>query len=736
MKTIILIGCAVLLSVSISAQTFTRAEYFFDTDPGLGNGTSIALAPSGETITFTANIPTNSLAPGFHTLGLRIQQADLIWGLFETRGFYLSQSTAASPNITEAEYFFDSDPGQGNATPIPVTAGATVNFTIPISTAALTTGFHFLTIRAKSAGVWGNFETRGFYLSTATTPAANISGAEYFFDTDPGQGNATAISVTAGASANFTINVPTTGLSTGFHFLTIRAKSNGLWGNFETRGFYISQETTAAADITDAEYFFDVDPGVGNGTPLTISSGGTSNFTVSLPATGLSAGFHLLAIRTKGSDGRWGQFDTRGFYIASGIGNAADIVAAEYFFDTDPGIGNGSPLIVNPTGGTIAQTFTIPVPITMASGPHTVSIRVMDSDGVWSELETGPFTISVNNPPVAVAGADQVITLPVSGVTLDGSASTDTDGTIATYSWTQVSGPTSATITDSAAPATTVEDLTEGVYEFQLMITDDGGFSDTDLIQVTVNPEPNEPPAADAGPDQVIILPTNSVTLSGTSSADPDGTIVSYNWTKLTGPSSYNIVTPGAINTDVTNLVQGQYQFQLTVTDNRGATNADIVLVTVNESGCPPIPAITQSDHLLICNPPGDSYKWFRNGEEIAGETGQILEISLIEYGTYTVELTDNSCSSTSPGYTYVITDAEGSQPIYNIHPNPVRDFLYVTMRPDAINRNFLLIDPLGRKALNLGLTTGENIIRMSDLASGIYYVVIEGKSFYKIQKL
>lgn len=52
----------------------------------------------------------------------------------------------------------------------------------------------------------------------------------------------------------------------------------------------------------------------------------------------------------------------------------------------------------------------------------------------------------------------------------------------------------------------------------------------------------NKPPIAVAGPDQVITLPTDSVLLDGRTSSDPDGTISNYLWTKISGPSSFNII--------------------------------------------------------------------------------------------------------------------------------------------------------------------------------------------------
>ncbi len=120
----------------------------------------------------------------------------------------------------------------------------------------------------------------------------------------------------------------------------------------------------------------------------------------------------------------------------------------------------------------------------------------------------------------------------------------------------------------------------QGIYQFQLTVTDNQGATGTDTVTVTVNPA-NIAPTANAGPDQIITLPTNTVTLFG-SGNDPDGNIASYQWTKISGPSQYNIASSTQAQTVINNLVQGVYQFQLTVTDNLGATGKDTVKVTVN----------------------------------------------------------------------------------------------------------------------------------------------------------
>lgn len=93
-------------------------------------------------------------------------------------------------------------------------------------------------------------------------------------------------------------------------------------------------------------------------------------------------------------------------------------------------------------------------------------------------------------------------------------------------------------------------------------------------------PKINQPPQVWAGLDQVVFLPSDTVELKGIAS-DADGSITSYEWTKLNGPSSSTIVSPFTKNTIVRDLVDGIYTFQLKVTDNRGLSAVDQVAVTV-----------------------------------------------------------------------------------------------------------------------------------------------------------
>src|SRR5688572_26454425 len=248
----------------------------------------------------------------------------------------------------------------------------------------------------KLIGMKGIFILLGMLFSINTVFSQNIIKAEYFLDADPGPGNGTAVpGFTAGDIVNFPVTVPTSNLISGFHSLNIRvADENGVWSRYETRGFYLSTVTTTnTTNITGAEYFIDSDPGPGKGTPANIGSpGAVVNFAVPVPVA-LTSGFHFLAIRVQDQEGKWSLFERRGFYLMSSPVDASPIVAAEYFYDIDPGTGSASPLSVSTPGDIITQTFLVPVPTSLSQGLHILAIRVKDHEGHWSFFERDTITV-------------------------------------------------------------------------------------------------------------------------------------------------------------------------------------------------------------------------------------------------------------------------------------------------------------------------------------------------------
>lgn len=193
-------------------------------------------------------------------------------------------------------------------------------------------------------------------------------------------------------------------------------------------------------------------------------------------------------------------------------------------------------------------------------------------------LLNGGTALSANaGYPEADAGPDLVVILPANSVVIDGSASHD-DGVIMTATWQQVSGPSTAGLSGENTLVLTASNLVQGTYKFRLTVTDDDSLIDVDDVFVTVaTPEPT----ANAGPDQAIELPgQNSVTLAG-SGTDADGTIESYLWSQISGPTTANLTNAESATATAGNLFEGTYVFELTVTDNDMNTGSDQMSVVV-----------------------------------------------------------------------------------------------------------------------------------------------------------
>jgi predicted peptidase len=203
-------------------------------------------------------------------------------------------------------------------------------------------------------------------------------------------------------------------------------------------------------------------------------------------------------------------------------------------------------------------------------------------DWMMTQVNNGG-SLPANSLPVANAGPDKT-TNPTTAVTFYGAGS-DSDGTVIDYGWTKVSGGV-VTLKNARTPNLLVYGLESGTYVFRLTVTDNVGGWKSDDVKLVVDGSSttvtNAPPAAHAGADKTLILPTNSVSLTG-SGSDSDGKIASYAWIKVSG-STATLSNTTSSTLSLSGLVAGSYTFRLTVKDDKGATDSDDVKVTVNTS--------------------------------------------------------------------------------------------------------------------------------------------------------
>jgi hypothetical protein len=353
----------------------------------------------------------------------------------------------------------------------------------------------------------------------------------------------------------------------------------------------------------------------------------------------------------------------------------------------------------------------------MDPGTYVFRLTITDNLGATSTDEVVITVTAGNNGlPVARAGNDITVLLPVNSVTLNGSTSGDADGNIVSYKWTYVSGPGAYVISNPNAVSTTVTGLVAGTYVFRLSVTDNHGALSSD--EITVNVAASTAvllPVADAWKDETI--PAGQATvLRGNRSIAPAGYITNYSWTKISGPAAYEMLSPDADTSWIRNMTQGIYAFRLTIKDNKGNTASDEVVITVTGSNLPRAPVsngitadagkdetipVGQATVLRGINNSSSSgqvikYSW----EKIAGPSqfemltpsGETTWIRNMVQGSYTYKLTitDNTGATASDEVLITVTAPTAmnratpgtldEQPVYPFHEEP--DVLQIFPNP------------------------------------------------------
>jgi len=245
--------------------------------------------------------------------------------------FTILLCTAQTVAVSQAEYFWDTDPGEGNATAIVATDGSFDTAFEQLSKAGIAApavGLHTFNIRIKdNTGAWSPVFTNVINVEQTLTPTPiSLSQAEYFWDTDPGEGNATAILATDGNFDSAFEQLSKSGIAApavGLHTFNIRVKDNSnVWGTVFTNVINVEQTLAPTPiSITQAEYFWDTDPGEGSGIPLLATDGNLDSAFGQFFQNGISiaqpAGLHVFNVRIKDNTGIWSPVFKNVIYIES-----------------------------------------------------------------------------------------------------------------------------------------------------------------------------------------------------------------------------------------------------------------------------------------------------------------------------------------------------------------------------------------------------------------------------------
>lgn len=653
MKTQIITLLWCCISMIGFSQSITDIEYFYNTDPGFGNGTAITVNANTGTLTQTVSLPVGNTLSGFNSLYIRAKDNLNVWSLYDERVFYVTELPSASgaSNITAAEYFFNTDPGFGNATALTINANTgKVTQTVSLPVGNTLTGFNTLYIRTQdNLGVWSLYDTRVFYVTKdeAGASATNIAAAEYFFNNDPGFGNATAITVNSNTGTlNQVLSLPVNSLD-GFNTLYIRTQDDlGVWSLYDKRVFYV-REDLVIANITAAEYFYDTDPGFGNGTAATLTpTGNPDEYTIELATTDISCDFHDFYIRLQNEDGTWSLYDY-------GLG-------IEVYDDADPTIvvfpnitaeldasGQASITIADVDNGTYDDCELVSVALNQTQfdyncanlGANTVTITATDAEGKVSTEEV-TITVVDNINPVAV-------TKNIS-VQLDASGN-------ATILPSEIDNGSSdnCSVTGYSLDVSSFDCTNIGTNTVNLTVTDASGNANAASATVTV---------------EDIIKPT-VVTQDITVQLDENGN-ATISTADIDNNSTDNCGVPSQ-NLDISSFTCaniGANTVTLTVTDQSGNSETGTAIVTVEDNIEPSV--ITQ-DITVQLDASGNAAittAIIENGSSdncaIASSSLDITSFNCDDLGANTVTLSVTDANGNKGTATAIVTVEDSLSPV------------------------------------------------------------------------
>uniref|UniRef100_A0A8C4H9M0 KIAA0319-like n=1 Tax=Dicentrarchus labrax TaxID=13489 RepID=A0A8C4H9M0_DICLA len=321
----------------------------------------------------------------------------------------------------------------------------------------------------------------------------------------------------------------------------------------------------------------------------------------------------------------------------------------------------------------------------------------VDGDGAYGE---GYVNVTVkpeprvNKPPVAVVSPKfQEISLPTSSTVIDGSQSTDDDKVVA-WHWEEVKGPLREEKVSADTTVLTLTNLVHGNYTFRysLTVTDSDGATNSTQATLSVNKAKDYRPVANAGPNQVIQLPRNSITLYGNQSTD-DHDSLSYEWS-LSPESKDKVVEMQGVRTPILQLSamqEGDYTFQLTVTDSSGQQDtAQVTVIVQPENNKPPTADAGPEKELTL---PIDrttldgskssddqkiaTYHWKQTkgpgGVKIENADGAVATVTGLEVGVYefTLTVTDDRKLESSDTVTVIVREELDQPPLARVVSSP-----------------------------------------------------------------
>jgi len=381
---------------------------------------------------------------------------------------------------------------------------------------------------------------------------------------------------------------------------------------------------------------------------------------------------------------------------------------------------------------------------TAAGGRTQQRFWFTNNDTQWNNTKSfGIVKIEDSNTPKANAGKDQTVR-GGSTITLDGSKSTNPEGTPLTYQWTAPDGITLSSASDAKPTfvAPYVADFT--TYLFTLTVNNGIADSKTDKVIITVRPA-NLPPVANAGSDQSVRI-GKTVTLNGSASSDPDGDTLTYLWTAPEGItlSSATDARPTFVSPEVE--VNTNYIFSLVVNDGKVNSDTDQITITIWQADLPPFAnagtnqwaeagynVTLDGSASYDANEKTLTYQWIApTGITLSSSTDQkptfVIPTDSTETSyTFTLIVNNGNANSTSDEVTIYVHDITISSKI-------VKKTEDIRIFPNPVNDGFNITGISGPTTIKLFDLTGHLVLYRECISNGYLRVAILPKGIYSAE--
>lgn len=196
--------------------------------------------------------------------------------------------------------------------------------------------------------------------------------------------------------------------------------------------------------------------------------------------------------------------------------------------------------------------------------------------------------------------------------------------------------------------------LIEGEHVLKVVISN-GGFNLGDMIFSYDSPLDYSPLIANAGTNITVEIPNTTAQLNGSLSTIPNASATTFLWKQLLGPSTVSFANYQSLNTGISNLEEGVYTFELTLTDtNQTSKDRVYVIVQTGSNSLPSVSLTSPSSGSVFVD--GDAISIAASASDFDGS------ISRVEFYAGTTKIGEDTTSpyefswTNAPIGTHIIT--------------------------------------------------------------------------------